>query len=81
MHSIFEAPGTCAPANRLAIAQLVEHLTVECCSNQMVRGSMPGGRIFIAPDVSCRAIRKELDAGVLAMNAMQTICLLSHREL
>jgi hypothetical protein len=29
-----------------AIAQLVEHLTVECCSNQMVPGSIPGGRIF-----------------------------------
>ena len=24
-----------------AIAQLVEHLTVECCSNQMVPGSIP----------------------------------------
>ena len=31
----------CAPP---AIAQLVEHLTVECCSNQMVPGSIPGGR-------------------------------------
>ena len=28
------------------IAQLVEHLTVECCSNQMVPASIPGGRIF-----------------------------------
>ena len=27
-----------------AIAQLVEHLTVESCSNQMVPGSIPGGR-------------------------------------
>ena len=27
-----------------AIAQLVEHLTVEPCSNQMVPGSIPGGR-------------------------------------
>ena len=27
-----------------AIAQLVEHLTVECCGNQMVPGSIPGGR-------------------------------------
>ena len=34
------------PCNRPAIAQLVEHLTVECCSNQMVPGSIPGGRIF-----------------------------------
>ena len=29
-----------------AIAQLVEHLTVECCSYQMVPGSIPGGRIL-----------------------------------
>ena len=27
-----------------AIAQLVEHLTVEHCSDQMVPGSIPGGR-------------------------------------
>ena len=27
-----------------AIAQLVEHLTVDTCSNQMVPGSIPGGR-------------------------------------
>ena len=30
---------------RPAIAQLVEHLTVDRCSNQMVPGSIPGGRI------------------------------------
>ncbi len=30
-----------------AIAQLVEHLTVERCSYQMVPGSIPGGRILI----------------------------------
>ena len=29
-----------------AIAQLVEHLTVDPCSNQMVPGSIPGGRIL-----------------------------------
>ena len=29
-----------------AIAQLVEHLTVETCSYQMVPGSIPGGRTF-----------------------------------
>ena len=29
-----------------AIAQLVEHLTVETCSDQMVPGSIPGGRTF-----------------------------------
>ena len=33
-------------ADRPAIAQLVEHLTVDCCSNQMVPGSIPGGRIW-----------------------------------
>ena len=31
-----------------AIAQLVEHLTVDCCRNQMVPGSIPGGRILIS---------------------------------
>ena len=35
-----------------AIAQLVEHLTVEACRNQMVPGSIPGGRI------SCRMADK-----------------------
>ena len=44
MLSISEIPETRALANRPAIAQLVEHLTVECCSNQMVPGSIPGGR-------------------------------------
>jgi hypothetical protein len=29
-----------------AIAQFVEHLTVDICSNQMVPGSIPGGRTF-----------------------------------
>ena len=31
---------------RPAIAQLAEHLTVDACSDQMVPGSIPGGRIF-----------------------------------
>jgi hypothetical protein len=35
-----------ALADRPAIVQLVKHLTVECCSNQMVPGSIPGGRIW-----------------------------------
>ena len=38
----FMTPYTSKPA----IAQLVEHLTVDVCSNQMVPGSIPGGRIF-----------------------------------
>ena len=29
-----------------AIAQLVEHLTVDACSDQMVPGSIPGGRML-----------------------------------
>ena len=33
-----------------AIAQLVEHLTVEPCSYQMVPGSIPGGRTFAQAD-------------------------------
>jgi hypothetical protein len=39
-----------------AIAQLVEHLTVESCSNQMVPGSIPGGRIFLASCELCYAM-------------------------
>ena len=31
-----------------AIAQLVEHLTVDSRSNQMVPGSIPGGRIYLS---------------------------------
>ena len=34
------------PSCKPAIAQLVEHLTVDCCSHQMVTGSIPVGRIF-----------------------------------
>ena len=34
------------PMGKPAIAQLVEHLTVDSRSNQMVPGSIPGGRIF-----------------------------------
>ena len=29
-----------------AIAQLAEHLTVDCCSKQMVPGAIPGGRMY-----------------------------------
>jgi hypothetical protein len=39
-----------------AIAQLVEHLTVESCSNQMVPGSIPGGRIFLVSCELCYAM-------------------------
>ena len=35
-----------AGLNNLAIAQLVEHLTVGFCGNQMVPGSIPGGQIM-----------------------------------
>ena len=34
-----------------AIAQLAEHLTVDICSNQMVPGSIPGGRTFGAKPI------------------------------
>ena len=40
-----------------AIAQLVEHLTVDFCSNQMVPGSIPGGRKFFAGHVAAQAWR------------------------
>ena len=79
MRSIFEEPGTRAPANRPAIAQLVEHLTVECRGNQIVPGSIPGGRVFIAQHAPCKSIREELYAGVLTRSAISTISLLSHR--
>jgi hypothetical protein len=36
----------CNYDNKPAIAQLVEHLTVDICSDQMVPGSIPGGRTF-----------------------------------
>jgi hypothetical protein len=35
-----------AQESKPAIAQLVEHLTVDICSHQMVPGSIPGGRTF-----------------------------------
>ena len=38
-----------------AIAQLVEHLTVDLCSYQMVPGSIPGGRIATRNAVCLRA--------------------------
>ena len=40
-----------------AIAQLVEHLTVDRCSNQMVPGSIPGGRICYFICQLCRVLR------------------------
>ena len=42
-------------AGKPAIAQLVEHLTVELCSYQMVRGSIPGGRICTDLSFGCSA--------------------------
>ena len=41
-------PGSLLLSNGIkpAIAQLVEHLTVDLCSDQMVPGSIPGGRTF-----------------------------------
>ena len=34
-----------------AIAQLAEHLTADSCSNQMVPGSIPGGRTCAPPQL------------------------------
>ena len=42
-------------AGKPAIAQLVEHLTVELCSYQMVPGSIPGGRICTDLSFGCSA--------------------------
>ena len=46
----FEIP---ANATGPAIAQLVEHLTVDHCSNQMVPGWIPGGRTFPEASATC----------------------------
>ena len=43
----------CWTAGRPAIAQLVEHLTVELCSYQLVPGSIPGGQICIDLSFVC----------------------------
>ena len=48
-----------------AIAQLVEHLTVDLCSNQMVPGSIPGGRIVF--NISHRICLVGGDASVCHM--------------
>ena len=46
-------------APKPAIAQLVEHLTVDSCSNQMVPGSIPGGRIsFCLPVRAAPPLRR-----------------------
>jgi hypothetical protein len=42
-----------------AIAQLVEHLTVDFCSYQMVPGSIPGGRID-TPEAECHGAGLQL---------------------
>ena len=48
-----EDPGWDAGSNlppfpgKPGIVQLVEHLTVDTCSNQMVPGSIPGGRTLL----------------------------------
>ena len=46
---------SCTTSSNPAIAQLVEHLTVDCCSHQMVTGSIPVGRIYdsLALSVFC----------------------------
>ena len=45
-------------APKPVIAQLVEHLTVDFCGNQMVPGSIPGGRIcFCLPALTAASLR------------------------
>ena len=45
-----------------AIAQLVEHLTVDHCGNQMVPGSIPGGRTFAQARTAGLECEKTKDA-------------------
>ena len=77
MQSALKGFATRAFVNRPAIAQLVEHLTVECCSNQMVPGSIPGGRIFIAQRAPPKAIRKGPHAQTLIKSPVPTMPSLS----
>ena len=56
-----------------AIAQLVEHLTVECCSNQMVPGSIPGGRIFVSKRAPLKSVREGLQIQSLFRNLIPRI--------
>jgi len=53
------------------IAQLVEHLTVEACSNQMVPGSIPGGRICQHSLAGVRELQQR--------NGMIMFCVLQNR--
>ena len=52
-------------SNKPAIAQLVEHLTVETCSNQMVPGSIPGGRTcpLLYHELEARGVRLHISWG------------------
>ena len=50
-------------ADKPAIAQLVEHLTVETCSNQMVPGSIPGGRTSSFSFLPRMDLSREVGAG------------------
>ena len=46
----------CAAQPTPAIAQLVEHLTVEWCRHQVVPGSIPGRRTFLSRCLSKRYV-------------------------
>ena len=52
-------------SDKPAIAQLVEHLTVETCSNQMVPGSIPGGRTcpLLYHELEARGVRLHISWG------------------
>ena len=56
-----------------AIAQLVEHLTVECCSNQMVPGSIPGAQIFVSKRAPLKSVREGLQIQSLFRNLIPRI--------
>jgi hypothetical protein len=64
-------------ADRPAIAQLVEHLTVECCSNQMVPGSIPGGRILECVCALLRAVRASHGCGAKAQRLCDVVVVLT----
>ena len=64
-----------------AIAQLAEHLTVECCSNQMVPGSIPGGRIFVGKHAPRKSMREGLQVRILQRHLTPPIPSHSYRVL
>jgi hypothetical protein len=56
---------------------LVKHLTVECCSNQMVPGSIPGGRILECVCALLRAVRASHGCGAKAQRLCDVVVVLT----